>query len=314
MIIGKTPFTQWEADVVVYQSDMFGNVAGDDPVWLGGTVNKSNFQDGYKTEEANKSGVPVTIMRQLEEQHVIDLENVWMVQVAAGPAFAAPAIPRDQFYAVVIIWTDEETGVWVKRVYAGVELRELSMGSDSEVFVQKLRIEGGVMQQTCGVLAESVPSEDATILGVVRYVSPGEQVDLYTFDFCNPQGGFQVINPAVLPGRAAMGPATPSGYQISVAGAVAMEIDGSGQVSVNGVTCLGGSYVCANSVPRLEFYAGLSRIASLSATGELGVAGFFEADADPDIAGAFWLGDGDTWLASLAPSGLYAAGIADDLS
>ena len=83
---------------------------------------------------------------------------------------------------------------------------------------------------------------------------------------------------------------------------------------MNGVTCLGGSYVCDNSVPRLEFYAGLSRIASLSATGELGVAGFFEADADPDIAGAFWLGDGDTWLASLAPSGLYAAGIADDLS
>lgn len=314
MIIGKTPFTQWEADIVVYQSDMYGNVAGDDPVWLGGTVNKSNFQDGYKTEEANKSGMPVTNMRQLEEQHVIELENVWMVQISAGPVFAAPAIPRDQFYAVVIIWTDEETGVWVKRVYAGVELRELSMGSDSEVFVQKLKIEGGVMQQTCGVLAESVPSEDATFLGVVRYVSPREQVDLYTFDFCNPQGGFQVINPAVLLGRAAMGPATPCGYQISVAGAVALEIDGGGQVSVNQVIGIGGSYVYNNAVPRLEFYAGSSRIASLSAAGELGIPAFIEADADPDISGAFWLGDGEMWLASLAPRGLFAAGIAADLS
>jgi hypothetical protein len=314
MIIGKTPFTQWEADVVVYQSDMFGNVAGNDAVWLGGTVNKSNFQDGYKTEEANQSGVPVPNMRQLEEQHVIELENVWMVQVAAGPAFAAPTIPRDQFYAVVIIWTDEETGVWVKRVYAGVELRELSMGSDSEVFVQKLRIEGGVMQQTCGILAESVPSEDATILGMVRYVSPREQVDLYTFDFTNPQEGFQVINPAALAGRGSIGPGTSSGYQISVAGAVALEIYAGGHVSVNQVVGIGGSYVYNNAIPRMEFYAGSSRIASLSAAGELGIPAFIEADADPGISGAFWLGDGETWLASLAPRGLFAAGIADDLS
>ena len=313
-MIGKVPFTQWEADIVIYRSDIFGNVSGQEPVWLGGAINKSNFQDGYKTEEANQSGVVVTIMQQLEEQHVIDLENVWMTQIAAGPMFTTPAIPRDQFYAAVIIWTDWETGVWVKRVYAGIQLRELSMGSDSQVFLQKLRIEGGVMQQTCGILSEAAPSEDATILGVVRYVSPGEQLDLYTFDFTNPQGGFQVINPAALSGRAAMGPANPPGYQISVAGAVAMEIYAGGQVSVNRVIGIGGSYVCNNAVPRLEFYAGSGRIASLSATGELGIPAFIEADTDPDISGAFWLGDGETWLASLAPSGLFAGGIADDLS
>jgi hypothetical protein len=319
MMLGRVPFSQWEADLVIYPSDEFGNVTDASPVWIGGTANKSNFQDGYKAEDASKSGVPVPNMEQLEEQHTIELENVWMARVTAGPLVSTPSMPRNQYYAVVIIWTDrEETGVWVKRAYAGVKLAQLSMGTDTEAFLQKVKIEGGIMQQTCGVLSEGMPSEEPTILGVVRYVSPTEQVDLYTYDFLNPQSGFQAINPGMLAGRAAIESAG-GGVSISVGGAVAMEIDPEGNVAVNGITSIGGSYVEDQSAPRLEFCAGLTRIASLSALGELGIPGFFETDEDPEQSGAcylpgFWLGAGETWLATIARNGLYAAGLADNLS
>ena len=312
-MIGKAAFSQWEADLSIYLSDAFGNVSNAAPVWLGGTTNKSNFQDGYEAEKANISGVPVQAMQKLEEKHVLEIENVWMARVEDGPLVSAPVNPRNQYYAVVAIWTDRETGVWIKRVYAGVQLMDLSMSSDSQVFQQKLKIEGGVMQQTGGVLSLSVPSEEPVMLGIVRYVSPTETMDLYTFDFRNPRAGFQAINPGLLAGRATI---VDGGLQIIVAGNSALSIV-DGQVIVNALTGIGGSYVEDATMARLEFIGqGNVRMAALSGNGELGVPGFFECDDDPTLSAAcmipaFTLG-GDEWLATIAPDGLFAGGIAVD--
>ena len=311
MNFGQIPFSQWEADIAVYLSDASGNVAaGAAPVWLGGTPSKSNFSDGFKQEEANISGQPGVNIQHLEETHGIELENVWMARADQPVDGVIPVevlgLDRNQFYSIAIIWTDEETGVWVKRVFYGVKLPELSMSTENQVMAQKMKFEGGTMLQTAGT-AQQMPNEGVAIYGRVLFVNAlGQATDIYNYDF-----GTRVFSP-VPPGISGDSVGWDgSESEITVAGMVALIVTEAGQVQVEQLTAIGGTY---NSAPRLDFYAGASRIASVSAAGVLAATSFHETHADPGLPLGFALVDGDgNWLATIDATGVYAPSIADSL-
>jgi hypothetical protein len=310
MNFGQIPFSQWEADIAVYLSDASGNVApGAAPVWLGGTPSKSNFSDGFKQEEANISGQPGVNIQHLEETHGIELENVWMARADQPVDGVIPVevlgLDRNQFYSIAIIWTDEETGVWVKRVFYGVKLPELSMTTENQVMAQKMKFEGGTMLQTAGT-AQQVPDEGVSIYGRVQFVNAlGQATDICTYDF-----GTKVFSPVGGVSGDLVG-WDGSESEITVAGIVALIVTEAGQVKVEQVNAIGGTY---NSAPRLDFYAGASRIASVSAAGVLAATSFQETHADPGLPLGFALVDGDgNWLATIDATGVYAPSIADSL-
>jgi hypothetical protein len=310
MNYGQIPFSQWEADIAVYLSDASGNtVGGASPIWLGGTPSKSNFSDGFKEEEANISGQPGVNIQHLEETHGIELENVWMARADQPVGGVVPVevlgLDRNQFYSIAIIWTDEETGVWVKRVYYGVKLPELSMSTENQVMAQKMKFEGGTMLQTAGT-PQQAPDEGVALYGRVQYVNTlGQATDIYTYDF-----GTRVFSPVGggVPGNSVGWDGTEN--EITVAGMVALIVTEAGQVQVEQLSA-GGTY---NNPPRLDFYAGASRIASVSAAGVLAVTSFRETDVDPGLPLGFALVDSEGhWLATIDATGVYAPSITDDL-
>lgn len=308
--MNRRPFSQWESDLVIYRADTMGNAIGG-PLFIGGGFpEKSNFSDGYKGEPANISGNPIPNTQQLEEVHAIELENVWMARVSGEPGEVVVStlqLARNQPYDVVVIWTDEETGVWVKRVYFSVRIPELSMRTESQILIQKLRLEGGIMAQTSGLLSQSAPTEDAALTGVLQFNSGSGVVPVYSYDFQAKQ--FSLIDPS-LTGLIEISSNEEYPVTILVNGMLAMGIDAEGRIHVKRLLALGGSY---STIPCAQFIAGGVPVASIGEDGTFGMVAFNEADADPMLTSEFVFEDGDEWLASLGAPGVFAAAISDDL-
>lgn len=305
------PFSLHEVEITIYRTDALGDATGS-PVWVGACENRLSLNGQFAEIDANISGQPWVNVRQLEERHDLDLENVWLSRFKDGVVEIPASMPRNQRLVVVLIWADFASGFWVKRVYFAVTIggQSLSAGDD-EVFMQRLPIRAGYYQQTSGRLEDGVPENTAISFGVVRYVSASETVDLYRYDFGSEL--FVPINADLFPGRAEiLGASGAYRARVTIEGVLALAVAAADdQVLVRQLTAIGGTY--AGTLPRLEFRVRNTRIASLSKAGELALAAYAEATEDPDLEADIQIRDGSIWVASLDATGLYAAGVTDAL-
>jgi hypothetical protein len=306
----STPFTQWECEMVVYRADAQG-AATDTIEWIGGCENKLDIEQGFAEERAERSGDPYPRMQFLEEVHTIQLENLWLSRyrlTGDGAAFDNPMIGREQRFVVVLLWESEETGIWHKRTYFGVQINPLSITSENEYFTQRVPMRAGYYLPENGRLPD-MPTLLPASAGLVRYVSESGAADLYSYDFTART--FTALADA---GGRITFPGAGGGYQfrILIDGTLALAVDNGGTLVVGDLSAEGGSF--ATGLPRAEFYNGISRYASLTKDGLLASPNFLETPANPGLANDFELRTaGGAWLATIGLAAVQAPAIDDSL-
>lgn len=303
--MASAAFSQWECEVVLYRADEQGRSTGE-VEWLGGCENKMQIGQGYAEERADRSGDPYARNQQLEEVHTIELEALWLSRYESAGVIRNPVLARNQRFVAVLVWIDDETGVWHKRSYFGVEIGELSLSSENEYFTQRTPMRAGWFVPQNGRLPE-MPGLLPAGGGIVRYFSSGAAVDLFSYDFGTEQ--FTELSPSA--GKFTIAGAG-GGYvlRLLVGGVVALGIGSDGVAHVAALIASGGSY--ASGLPRVEFFNGSLRVATLTAAGVLAVPSFFETATAPALTEDFVFSDG-AWRLSFGNAGAYAPAIEDDL-
>lgn len=301
-------FTQWETDMVVYRADANGRATGE-VVFLGGCENRMDIEQGYAEERADRSGDPHSRNQHLEETHVIQLENLWLSRYrneGGEERFDVPAVGRDARFVVVMVWEDEQSGIWHKRTYFGVQINPLRFDSSQEFFSQNVLMRASYLIASNG-RRPAEPTLTPATAGIIRYVTGGASVDLWSYDF---------------EARTLSAQADPTGriefagagggylYRVYVGGELALAVHADGRLLVREIVATGGSFTTGD--PRAEFYNGSTRYATLTANGRLAVPNFLESADNPDLPEDFEF-RAASWLASLGPIGAYAPGIADTL-
>lgn len=307
--MSETAFTQWECEMVVYRADEAGAPTGEIE-YLGGCENKLEIEQGYAEERAERSGDGYARNQHLEETHVIQLENLWLTRYRkeSGEEFYdSPRIGRAQRFVVVMLWTDEESGVWHKRSYYGVQINPLNFNSSQEYFSQTATMRASYYVPDHGRRPEE-PTLQPTSLAFVRYVTSSGSVDLLSYDF-DARTFTALANPA---GKVDL-PGAGGGYlaRILVGGVLALAIDADGVLLVKEIVATGGSFT--SGLPRAEFFHGNLRYASLTAAGLLAVPNFLESPATPGLTDDFEFREGGLWRLSLGLLGAYAPAIEDSL-
>jgi hypothetical protein len=306
----STPFTQWECEMVVYRADAQG-AATDIIEWIGGCENRLEVEQGFAEERAERSGDPYSRMQFMEEVHTLQLENLWLsrYQLAGdGPTFDNPILGRDQRFVAVLLWQSEETGIWHKRTYFGVQINPLSITSENEYFTQRVPMRAGYFLPENGRLPE-VPDLSPSGSGLVRYVSDSGSADLYRYSFT--AGNFVELGNAA--GRITFpGADGVHQFRILIDGVLALAVDNAGVLNTGDLDAEGGSFT--SRLPRAEFYNGLTRYASLTKDGLLAAPNFIETAVNPGLSNDFELRTaGGSWLATIGPAAVQAPAIDDSL-
>lgn len=300
-------FTQWECEMAAWAADADGWPL-DVLLWLGGCVNRSDFTQGFADERAERSGIPFPDLKMLEEEHRVTLENLWGQRTDEEP-YVTPGVSRDARAVVVFLWVDEDSGFWVKRTYYNAQFNPFVFSSENEVFEQKIEMRAGWMFEERGKLVDGRPTLTAGAVAVVRYVSISENLPLYTYAMGS--GLFTAVAPTAGRATIAAGVDGPHVFTIKFNGTKALAIKADGTLHLGSVTAIGGTFV--STLPRLDFYVGAQRIASLSSAGELATPTLQgDTAANPGLLEDFELSDG-SWRASLDRTGVYAAAVEDGL-
>ncbi len=302
------PFSQFESDLTVWMTDGDGNPLGD-AVWVGSAMERTGIEDGFAEEEANVSGVPWPVQQQLQPVIAIELENVWMARVTGtGASTMAETfrLTRNQKFIFVLIWLDEETGVWVKRIYRHVEIPSLTLAGD-EIFRQRLRARAGSCEETSGSIVGTMPDNTAANRGIVRFVDAGGPVDLYRYDL--QAQTFTPVNPALIGGRAQIyGAGGGWQFRLEIQGALALAVGNDGTLRCGWLTATGGTFTVNSTLPRVEFHTA-RRVASVSKQGEVAVPRATEIVSPPPFSSElFKLGN-----AYIGTGGAYATRFEDRL-
>lgn len=304
-------FTQWECEVVIYRADDDG-VATDEIEWLGGCDNRMNIEQGYAEERADRSGDRYARWQQLEEEHTIELERLFLTRYDRAASFyQAPVLGRNQRLVAVLLWRDEEARIWHKHTYYGVQVPSLSSSSENEYFDLKVPLRASHMIPASGDLDETPPDNLPSSLGAfLRYVDTGVTINLYSYDY--ESGAFARVG-SVDSRLQVVGEDDDFQFSLLINGTLALGIDHDGVLQVKGFDFTGGTF--ADAVPRVEFMTGFGRIASLTETGLLAAPGFNERDTAPgSVLPISFLSEAGAWLASIDQQGVSAPDIADELT
>lgn len=295
-----------DVEVAVFFADAAGNAA--ESAWLVGTVEKLEPELKYEKRRIDQHGAAYGRIRHVDEMHVFTLESLW---VSRGlPVVEMPRVRRNQTYVMVIRWRDELTGVYTDRTYYGVTLDGQSLAHASEVFYQSIPVTAQRMVEVSGVDPTVAPAPAS--FGVVRYVSGSETVDLYRYDYTTKV--YSVIDAGLLAGRASIvvgGAATQVRFGLDVVLQAGLDGDDEPVLRVDRVTAVGGTYPLGVALPRVEFLVGASRVACVTASGELVVPDFVEVDDRPDWVAAFDFSAGAEWVVTLGQTGARFPNLAE---
>lgn len=289
----QTPFTVYDADVYLYRVDAAGEPVGQ--AYLGGCSESISMEQTLAPRRLEYHGRVAARERHEDEEHTVELKNVWLHDRSQVHARMPSAAARNVTYALVIIWRDEEASVWTKRTYRGVTSRGQRI---EESTYQVLRFRAESLVESAGDLSGGDPSIAPGQSGTVRYVGVSETVDLYTYDVDTHI--LSVLDAALLEGRAAIEVDSDS-LEILFDGVPALFATTSSTAVVN-ITAIGSTFL--DSVPRIEFILGASRVASLGADGSLVVINFSE-QGNPALVDFEFRNGADEWLFSLMAPGSF---------
>ncbi len=282
----RNPFTLLEAEFALFTVD-----ADDQPLaeaYSGGCVDKSTLDGERKEVRLEYPGMPYGQVFHADEVHSIVLENLWLHEQMDGGLSQMPALARNGRYQLAIVWQDLDALVWAKRIYTGVKAQPNRV-DDSR---QTLRLVAERLYEYAGT--GMAPDVTAALPGTVVYVDGAQRVDLYYY-----LG--DAYSALLAPGWAEI--------DFSVTGAVTVRIGGdvalvavAGQLHATEFVALGGTFL--DEEPRLEWWLGGVRLASLGQSGVLAMADIIEQGAAPVLDG--FEHDNPGWLFSLAGSKAYA--------
>ena len=268
-------------------------------VWVGRSPERLVLDGRYQERVLYYSGLAHGQCHHEDEEHTIELENVWLQDVSGAEA-RMPELQRGRRHQFVCVWEDRAAAVWTRRVYTGVTVQPNRVDD----FRQTLRLRAEQMFESTGTGPAPAPS--ATTAGRVTYVDGFERTDLYRYDFATET--YEVIEAGRLAGRAEI--------DLSVAGECTIAFDGTPALQATAALCEvheirgGGTFV--DESPRLEWYRGTVRTAALSASGVLAVVSVTEQPAAPAVADDFAATSG-AWLFSLSGAGAHAPEFAETL-
>lgn len=263
------PFTIFDADVRLFTVGPEGEI--EDEVWIGGCAETLEIQGERDEMRVEYPGRGSAVVRHGEERWRISMSNVRTVQ--AGKEWVQPVeIERDREYALVCIWWDIDLRVWLKECYLGVKGQPPSL-SPQNIF-QQLAFTAEDRISVAG--STTAPRFDLVRNGRVIHVAPdGRRTLIYLYD-----GGRRTFLPTSR-FSAPMAAITGAGPNLSIT------IGGFTALTANatGITIgrLYGKGTRLQETPRLEFFSGQQRVASLS-RGTLAVPQVREQPATPEVS------------------------------
>lgn len=308
------PFSIHDCEFALYLADDQGNPQTSSSVFLGGKIETLEPDLEFTKIRLDRHGDPLGRNYHTDEEHRFAVKNLWVMDragAANGRApYGMPSIRRNQQYVMVLRWFDQETQCWALRTYLGVTADGHRLTNNDQIFHQELPFTARQMNERSGFLLP--PDLTPVTIGYVRYVTASEDTPVYTYDFATkilsgPSSSSLSFYRSSITIAADL-------LQISFAGVEALHATIETGVHVKDLTAVGGTFPLGTAYPRLEFWIGNSRIAAITAAGELIVPEINEVTSKPVIAGpCFEFVLGATWVLALAQGAAYLTNISDDL-
>ena len=203
---------------------------------------------------------------------------------------------RNGRYAVVVVWHDVARSLWEKQIFLGVTGAGASLDGPNINSGITLRAE---RRLTPSAGKSTTPDLTISYEGDVRYVAAdGTRTVLYTIT----DGAFTVVDSGLLATRATV---TVDGTQMTVHFGAASPVFTATEtdLTVTEIVSMGATF--GETLPRVEFYSGTVRLASLDASGALHVASLTESTEPDAVAGELNIRTtSDGWLFTLTSSGI----------
>lgn len=290
-----TVFTLLEARIWLYPTGADGNPLRDYPVWIGAGAENLKLTDSLMEVETRETGAPHPLVDHIGEEHQVEIERIWKVS-RTGQDFTL--VPNQKF-VLVVVWTEDGRGQqWKERVYHGVTMRSDARASQGVLETnqsQQFRAESMTERSGSGAYTFEVPELPMT----VRWVKDWEKLILFIYD--PEEDTYAETVTGIANGRAAI-TVTPR-FQAEIEDELAMEVTASGVLNV-GELIEAGALSSLDS-PRLEFWRGTMRLATLSKDGILRVLEAVE-DTPEASTSKFEFYNGETLVATLEDGGLVA--------
>lgn len=296
MLTVYQPFTIHQAEFALYLADDNFN-AGTASVFLGGCLEDLSPESEFVSHRLEGHGEPIARTTHVDERHKFTVKNIWSLQ--RGTNFV-PMPQRNQQYAFVVVWFDEETKTWAKRIYLGVTADGQKLPTENEVIKHQVPFTAGFMDEDSGLGAK--PNLSAVLTGKIFYVTGNERTQLYRYDF--QTNLYSSVNPVLFPGRAEI-VTDATQFRIDINATPALKAT-STELQVEELTAIGGTFLLGVVYPRLEWWRGPKRMASLSGAGELAVPDVSEVDVDPAVENGFKIPVNGSWVATIGPKKTYA--------
>lgn len=308
------PFSIHDAEFALYRADFQGNaISGSGGLFLGGKIESLEPSAEFTKMRLDRHGDALGANYYSDEEHRFTVKNLWVMSRAAQPAnrvMPTPSFRRNQQYVFVIRWLDPETQCWALRTYYGVTADGHRLTSADEIFHQELPFSARRMTELSGYLQP--PSLAPVTTGFIRYISAAEDTAIYSYDFNSKV--YTPIDPALLPGRASISIAADL-LQVLFDAEIALRATNETGVHVTNLSAVGGTFPLGAAFPRIEFWIGASRVAAVTAAGELAVPEINEVTSHPGLTDpAFEFSLGGTWCLTVAQGAAYLKSISDDLS
>jgi hypothetical protein len=257
-----TPFIIEEADIRLKIGDENG-----EEVWIGGCAKGLKLNGEFEDRPIEIPGDPFAEVQQVNENHTIEMENVWLMKTDGPDLPIMPLMQRGRVFVLVIDWVDEESGNQNRRVYQGVSWRAQRIG---EVAMQNVTFRAKAMAEYPG-------------FETIYYVSGLKVVPVYRYHPTTET--FTSLDDT---GLAEIRPATGK-VEIFIDNVRALLADAD-KVLIDQLQAWGITTVPIS--PRLEFVLN-SRVASLTQAGELVAGNCYEDDAMFAAASGLTFKDGD---------------------
>ena len=312
-----------EATVTLYPANADGTPQLDSPIWAGAAAEQLRAHAAWLREETKPSGAKYPRRHPLVAQHQIEIGRVWLLDSVLGPTgFTADYTG----YVLDVTWVNEDTQQWHRKTFYGVTIadQEWSARDIESGLLEEQRFEAQYFTMASGTLAggATIPPVSATLPYTVQYTDATGTLLLYTYDPATKLFTAQ----ADTNGRATIG-YTSGAFAIQFSGDSLPVVATSGAPSlayrspavyrnantyrqqmlvVNGSVVSGVAPGGAANYPRLDFFYGAQRIATVTR------AGVFEVDYDeasmPSVvpAGAFAILCSGSLVALIAPGSLSA--------
>lgn len=277
-----SPFTLTllEATVTLYPTDGSGAPVVDAPIWVGIQAEKLDIRERWIKTETRPTGALYPRKHPIIPQYEIAIGRVWALDASLEDGVSAAQFDSRN-YVLDVVWIDEDTHNWHRETFYNVTISEHNRPSrnidegftDDQLFDAESKIPDGGLGDT------TPPAITAELPYTVVYVGLYGSVDLYRYN--SGTQAFAEVTAGITSGRATLSysPTNKSGTfsaSFDGAGSPALEVQTDGEVDI---TSLIQGAPNATQVPRLDFYYGPTRVASITAAGEL--LSFSFTDAAP---------------------------------